>query len=81
MISLSKESKLKPQEVIKRAIDFFGAKGYGLILREEDKCSAYLEGGGGGVRISTAETRKGSTVDIEAREWENQAKDFLAALK
>ena len=81
MISISKESKLKPNEVIKRAIDFFGAKGYGLILKEEDNCSAYLEGGGGGVRISAAATRKGSTVDVEAREWETQATNFLTAIK
>lgn len=81
MISLSKESKLKPDQVIKRAVDFFGAKGYGLILKEEDESSAYLEGAGGGVRVSTARTKKGSTVDVEAREWEIQAKDFIASLK
>ena len=81
MINISKESKLKPKEVIKRATEFFGAKGYGLILKEEDNCNAYLEGGGGSVRISAAETKKGSTVDVEAVEWEIQAKEFLAKIK
>jgi hypothetical protein len=77
MIKVSKESKLKPKEVIKRAVAFFGPKGYGLELKEEDKCNAYLEGGGGSVRVSAATTKKGSSVDVEAVEWEYQSKEFL----
>jgi hypothetical protein len=81
MISLSKESKLKPEDVIKKAVAFWGSKGYGLTIQEQDACSVALEGGGGGVNVSAAATAKGSTVDVEAREWESQAKDFMAALK
>jgi hypothetical protein len=80
MVKVSKESKLKPKEVIKRAIDFFGAKGYGLILKEEDNCNAYLEGGGGSVRISAATVNKGSSVDIESVEWDYQSKEFLGKI-
>jgi hypothetical protein len=54
MIKISKESKLKPSEVIKRAVAFFGPKGYGLEVKDEDKCNAYFEGGGGSVRIAVA---------------------------
>jgi hypothetical protein len=81
MLSVTKETKLKPDAVIKRAVDFFGPKGLGLILKEEDTSEVYLEGGGGGVRISAAESKKGSTVDIETREWESQVKNFLGLLK
>lgn len=81
MLSMTKESMLKPEQVIKRAVDFFGAKGLGLIIKEEDKNSVYLEGGGGGVRVSATDGKKGSTVDVETREWESQVKDFLALLK
>ncbi len=77
MIKVSKESKLKPQEVIKKAVDFFGPKGYGLELKEEDKCNAYLQGGGGSVRVAAATAKKGSSVDVEAVEWEYQSKQFL----
>jgi hypothetical protein len=77
MLKISKESKLKPKEVIVRAVAFFGPKGYGLELKEEDKCNAYLEGGGGSVRVSAATTKKGSSVDIESVEWDYQAKQFL----
>ena len=77
MLKIAKESKLKPQEVIKRAAAFFGPKGYGLILKEEDNCNAYFEGGGGSVRVSAATSKKGSSVDIESVEWDYQAKEFL----
>jgi hypothetical protein len=77
MLSIAKESKLKPQEVIKRAVDFFGTKHYGLILREEDNCNAYFEGGGGSVRVNAATSKKGSSVNIESVEWDYQVKEFL----
>jgi hypothetical protein len=77
MIKISKESKHKPKDVIKRAVNFFGAKGYGLILKEEDNCNAYFEGGGGSVRVSAATTKKGSSVDVESVEWDFQAKQFF----
>ena len=77
MLKISKESKLKPQEVIKRAVNFFGPKGYGLELKEEDNCNAYFEGGGGSVRVSAATGKKGSSVDIESVEWDYQAKQFF----
>lgn len=80
MIKISKESKLKPKEVVKRAVAFFGPKGYGLELKEEDKCNAYLEGGGGSVKVSAATTKKGSSVDVEAVEWEYQSKQFLGKI-
>jgi hypothetical protein len=81
MISLSKNSKLKPEDVINKAISFFGPKGYGLTIQEQEACYVALEGGGGGVNVNAAAATKGSTVDVEAREWESQAKDFMASLK
>ena len=81
MISLTKDSKLKPEEVITKAISFWGPKGYGLTIQDQEACSVAFEGGGGGVNVSAAAAAKGSTVDVEAREWESQAKDFMAALK
>jgi hypothetical protein len=80
MIKISKESKLKPEEVIKRAAAFFGAKGYGLILREEDNGDAYFQGGGGSVTVHAVPGKKGSAVDIESVEWDYQAKEFLGKI-
>jgi len=81
VLKLSKESKLTPKKVIERAAAFFGPNGYGLILKEEDNCNAYFEGGGGSVRVSAATSKKGSSVDIESVEWDFQAKQFLDKLK
>jgi hypothetical protein len=81
MLSITKNTFLKPEEVIKRAVNFFGPRGLGLIIKEEDTCSVYLEGGGGGVRVDAAAAAKGTKVDVETREWESQVKDFMAVLK
>jgi hypothetical protein len=81
MLKIAKESKLAPKEVIKRATTFFGPRGYGLILREQDSCNAYFEGGGGSVRVSAASSPKGSSVDVESVEWDFQANEFLGKLK
>ncbi|OGO20928.1 MAG: hypothetical protein A2Z15_00675 [Chloroflexi bacterium RBG_16_50_11] len=81
MLKINKESKLKPQDAIKKSVDFFGPKGFGLEIKEEDNCNAYFEGGGGSVRVSAATSKKGSSVDIESVEWDFQVKQFLDKLK
>jgi len=81
MLKLSTKSKLKPEEVIKRAVKYFGPGGYGLKVEEEGNCCVGFEGGGGGVRVSAAEEKKGSTVDVESREWDFQVKEFIQKVK
>jgi len=81
MLKIARESKLKPEELIKKATEFFGPKGYGLVVSEEDACNVYLVGGGGSVRVNAAATKKGSSVDIESVEWDYQAKEFLNKIK
>jgi hypothetical protein len=81
MIKIAKASRLKAEEVIKKAGAYFGPGGYGLKVIEEDTCNAYFEGGGGSVRISAASNKKGSDVNIESVEWDYQAKEFLGSLK
>jgi hypothetical protein len=58
MLSITKESKLKPETVIKNAVNFFGPDGYGLKIREQAEDTVYLEGGGGGVRISPPRVKR-----------------------
>jgi hypothetical protein len=81
MMNISTKTKLKGAEVIKRAVKYFGPGGYGLKVEEEGDCCAYFEGGGGGVRLTVTEQKKGSTVDIESREWDFQVKAFLDKIK
>jgi hypothetical protein len=81
MLKIGKESKLKQEEVIKRAVDFFGPKGYGLDVRDESGSHATFEGGGGHVEVSATPGKKGSAVDVESVEWDYQAKQFIEKLK
>ena len=81
MLKISRETKLKPQEVVKKAVAFFGPGGYGLQLKAEDDCTAYFEGGGGSIKVIAALGKKGSTVDVESVEWDYQAKQFFDKLR
>jgi hypothetical protein len=81
MLKIAKESKLKPEEAIKRAVAFFGPKGYGLEVKDEGNCCATFEGGGGSVHVSAAASKKGSSVELESVEWDYQTKQFLSSIK
>jgi hypothetical protein len=77
MIRIGKESKLVSSTVIEKAVAFFGPGGLGLDVKERAECCARFEGGGGYVFVQAAERDKGSDVDVESREWDYQAKEFL----
>ena len=80
MARYSKESKLQPDEVLRRATDFFEA-GLGLTVAERTECCLSFEGGGGHVTVSAARCEPGRTdVDLETREWDYQVKKFIGKL-
>jgi len=82
MISLVKESKLLPEKVMERAVAFFGPGGWGLELTEQGECCARFEGAGGHVYVTASAREKGhgSTVEVESREFEYAAKEFLTKI-
>jgi hypothetical protein len=81
MLKIGKESKLTPGEAVKKAIEFFGPKGYGLELTEEGDYYVTFTGAGGGVQVSATPSKKGSSIDVESVEWDYQAKQFLEKIK
>jgi hypothetical protein len=81
MLTLNVKTKLKPEEVTKKAVEYFGPGGYGLKVVEQSDTGVYLEGGGGGVDISTCAEEKETSVDIVTREWEYQVKEFALKIK
>ena len=81
MLKLSTKTKLTPEETVKRAVAFFGPRGLGLKVKEQDELCISFEGGGGGVGITTCAEGKGATVDIESREWDNQVKEFITKIR
>ena len=80
MIRIAKQTRLNTEEIIDRAVEFFGEKGEQLDERDRSRCCINFEGGGGYVAISIVEESKKRTVDVEAREYEYQVKRFLETL-
>ena len=80
MLKIAKQTRLVPEEIIDRASKFFGKGGEGLEEKERNPCCISFEGGGGYVSISIDDEEKHRMLDIETREFEYQAKKFLATL-
>ena len=74
------ESKLKPEEVIKKAKEYFGEGGLGLSVTDRDPCCAYFEGGGGHVSVTASEGDSKTQVDLETREWDYQVEKFMGQI-
>jgi hypothetical protein len=80
MLKIARQTKLPPEEAIKKAIEFFGPIGYGLKVTEKGHTCVHFEGGGGDILVTAFIDRNRTYVDIESREWEFQAQDFLRKL-
>jgi hypothetical protein len=81
MLKLNVRTKSKPEELVKKALEFFGPGGYGLKVTEQNDTCASFEGGGGGVSVIACTDDKGTSVDLETREWEYQVKEFAKKIK
>lgn len=77
MIRMSVKTRLRPEEVVRRAVNFFGLGGHGLKVTNESPGYVCLEGGGGGVEVIASGEAKGASVELVSREWDYQAKEFL----
>ena len=81
MLRIATKTKLRPEEAIKRAIEFFGPDGYGLEVKERAPSCAYFEGGGGGVQVTACVVGKQTSVELESREWDYQVKKFIGKIR
>jgi len=80
MLNIATKTRLKPEEVVKRAVEFFGPKGYKLEVKDQSADCASFEGGGGGVEITTCIEGKQTSVDLTSREWDYQVNEFIGKL-
>lgn len=71
------ETNKSPEEVIQKAVDYFGAEGLGLSVISEDQCCVTFEGGGGYVSVAASQEEDNSTVELETREWDYHVKKFM----
>ena len=82
MEKISTETKLAGDELVKKAIAFFGEDGFGLEIENQDANSITFKGGGGGVVIEYFPGEKGKTnVDLTSREWDFQVSQFLEKIR
>jgi hypothetical protein len=81
MLKLNVRTKSKAEEVVKKALEFFGPGGYGLKVTEQSDTCAHFEGSGGGIEVTACSDDEGTSVDIETREWEYQVKEFARKIK
>ncbi len=77
MLLISKRSRLSPDEIIARASSYFGKTGERLDETERGSCCISFSGGGGYLTIMVCEKDNMREVDVETREFEYQAKQFL----
>lgn len=69
-------TKLDSEEVIRRAVSFFGEGGLGLEVTDRGACCATFEGGGGHVAISITAGDK-AEVELVTREYDYDVKRFI----
>jgi hypothetical protein len=81
MLKMEAKTKLGPEEIIKRAIAFFGPGGHGLDVAEQSPGYICFEGGGGVVEVTASAEGKGASVELISREWDYQIKEFLGTIK
>jgi hypothetical protein len=79
MLRIEAKTGLLPEDVINRAVKYFG--GLGLKVQTQSPTSVYLEGGGGGVQLSALADKNITTVEFVSTEWDFQVKEFIAAIK
>jgi hypothetical protein len=80
MIRISKKTRLKTDEILENALRYFGKGGEGLDETDRGPCCISFSGAGGYVTVTVYEKADQREVDIEAREFEYQAKKFLGSL-
>ncbi|MGD8998764.1 MAG: hypothetical protein PVH80_11705 [Anaerolineae bacterium] len=78
MALYSVETRKSPEEVIQKAVVYFGEEGLGLSVGTEDPCCVTFQGGGGHVSVTASEEGGRTTVELETREWDYHVKKFMA---
>ena len=80
MIHISKKSRMNRDEIIAKASRYFGKGGQGLDETERGPCCVSFSGAGGYVTVMVVEGSEQREVDVESREFEYQAKQFLESV-
>jgi len=81
MLRIATKTKLTPEDIINKAIKFFGPEGYKLKISSKSETSVHFEGGGGSVEITACKDDGRTNVDFLSAEWDYQVKEFIKAIR
>jgi hypothetical protein len=81
VLRIATKTKLIPEEVIKKAIKYFGPEGYKLKIINQTETSAAFEGSGGTIELSACNDDGKTTVDFLSKEWDFQVKEFIRMIR
>ena len=75
------ETRLTVKELRDRSIAFYGPEGRcGLTITEQGPYRIVFAGGGGYVIATAHRAPSGSRIELEVREFDSEAREFLATL-
>lgn len=77
MIRLGKTTRKEGAKILDQAMSYFGPHGLGLEIENRTSDAIRFSGGGGHIQVTVSEDGGGTDVDIQSREWDLQAQDFL----
>jgi hypothetical protein len=80
MLNMEVKTKLEPQEVAKRLKGYFGSKGEGLKLDQEDETCLSFCGPTGHVTANIGRMDDKTVLNLVTQEFEYQVKEFLDRL-
>jgi hypothetical protein len=81
MIRIEKSVKAAPDAVLRKAKNQFGSEGLGLTVSDAQETCVEFSGGGGFVSVTACRDNGKTQVEITSREWDQQAKSFMASLR
>jgi hypothetical protein len=73
------KTKLSVEDVLEKALTYFGEEGVGLELEQQTACCVYFSGAGGDVSVTVDADTEGdqNAVHLETREWDYQVRQFM----
>ncbi len=82
LLRMGAKTNQSPQEVLNRAVAYFGEHGVGLKLVQQRPNAVQFAGGGGHVQVTVSPANNGqqTEIDLQTRDWEYDVKRFLREL-
>ncbi len=79
MLKMSVHSKLDPEDVVTRAVEFFKKK-HEMKINEQSSTGVCFQDALGKVDVVACADRKGTTVEFSSVEWDHEVREFARRL-